>query len=192
MSKYDNPEIICSALSAFIAEIRAQTAAIRAYDNVLRDKTISNTFLLRAHDSIWLGLLSEIARTFDKARTGSNENCTLFRLKELCLKDEYSVLFPNGENDTLIQGLCAILAEYNQLPIGKSRNKQLSHHDIGQIFEGDCITVSFDQVEKLVLDTTSVFEKIYTRFLLEIYEFSLPDYSLLVAQFEKDINLLLK
>ena len=191
MSKYDIPENVCVALTAFITEIREQAAAIRAYDNVFRNNPCDNVFMQRSYDSIWRELLSEIARIFDKANTGSSENCTLFRLKELCLKEQYLSLFPDGERDDLIQSLDAVFEIYKQLPIKKSRNKQLSHHDLKQILAGECIEISMEQVETLIANTTDVYAKIYTRFSLGFFEISFPDYDILVKIFEKDIRQLI-
>ena len=191
MSKYDTPENLCFALTAFITEIREQSAAIRAYDNVFQNKPCDNVFLQRSYDSIWRELLSEIARIFDKANTGSSENCTLLRLKELCCKEQYSFLFPNDGKDNLIQSLDAVFEYYNQLPIKKSRNKQLSHHDLKQIIAGEYIEIHMEQVENLIANTTDVFAKIYTRFSLGFFEISFPDYDILVEIFEKAIKQLI-
>ena len=180
MSKYDKPEMVCIALTTFINEIRGQSAAIRAYDNVFQDNNTSNVFLKRAYESIWLELLSETARIFDKAYTGNNENCTFLRLRALCIKEQYSSLFPSGENDSLVRSLDEVLDLYSQLPIGKSRNKQLAHHDMKQIFEGECIAISLDQVEKLISTATEVLSKIYTRICFGFFDVSFPAYDLIV------------
>lgn len=188
MSKYDTPENLCIALTAFITEIRNQSAAIRAYDNVFQDKISNNTFLQRAYDSIWRELISEIALIFDNAGKKPNENCTLLRLKNLCLNEQYILLFPDGEKDELIQALDSVFDLYNQLPIKKARNKQLSHHDLKQLFAGEPIELSVESVENLIANTTDVFSKIYTHFLGGIFEISFPDYKILVECFEKDIK----
>ena len=187
MSKYDTPENMCTALTTFIMEMRMQVAAIRAYNNVFKDKLCDNIFLKRAYDSIWQELLSEIARIFDKAYTGSNENCTLLRLKELCLKEQYSNVFLGGESNELIKSLDSVIEFYSQLPVEKSRNKQLAHHDLKQVIAGNCIEISLAQIELLILNTTDVFSKIYTQFNLGWFEFSFSNYEKLVEQYENDI-----
>lgn len=192
MSKYDRPEMLCTAISAFITEIREQAAVIRACDNVFGDEMSNNVFVERAYNSIWRELISEMARIFDKAKTGSNDNCTLLRLKELCLEKQYSSLFPLGEKDILIQELDKVFEYYKQSAIGKSRNKQMAHHDMKQIFEGECIKISFEQLETLILHTTDVFSKIYTRVCYGIFEVSFIDYKLLVGRVEEDIRKLIK
>ena len=188
MSKYDTPENLCIALTAFITEIREQSAAIRAYDNVFQNRTCDNVFLQRSYDSIWRELLSEIARIFDKANTGSSENCTLYRLRNLCLKEPYSALFSNKEENKLIQSLDMVFEEYCQLPISYSRKKQLAHHDLKQVIAGDCVEISLEQIENLIANTTDVFSKIYTYFWGGIFEIYFPDYKILVECFEKDIK----
>lgn len=188
MSKYDTPENLCIALTTFIAEIREQSAAIRAYDNVFQSRTCDNVFLQRSYDSIWRELISEIARIFDKANTGSSENCTLYRLRNLCLREPYCALFSNKEENNLIQSLDMVFEEYYQLPISDSRKKQLAHHDLKQVNAGDCIEISLDQIESLIANTTDIFSKIYTRFLGGFFEISFPDYKRLVEHFEKDIR----
>ena len=187
MSKYNTPENVCLALTAFVWEIREQAAALRAYANVFQNRPCDNIFLQRSHDAIWRELLSEIARIFDKARTKSSENCTLFRLRNLCLDEQYSHLFPNGETDNLIQSLDRVFEEYTKLPLTASRNKQLAHHDLKQVIAGECIEISMEQIENLIANTADVFAKIYTRFL-DFYEISFPEYNLLVDRFEKDIK----
>ena len=184
MSKYDTPENVCIALTAFITEIREQAAAIRAYDNVFQNSSCDNVFLQRSYDSIWRELLLEIARIFDNANTGSGENCTLLRLKKLCCKERYSFLFANNGKDNLIQSLDAVFEYYNQLPIIKTRKKQLAHHDLKQAVAGECIKISLDQVEQLIANATDVFAKIYTRFCLGAFEISFPIYDVLVKYFE--------
>ena len=184
MSKYNTPDNICLALSVFITEIREYAAAIRAYDNIFQDAPHSNAFLQRSYDALWRELLSEIAKIFDSAGKGTNKNCTLLRLKELCFDKQYAFLFPNGEKDTLVQLLDLLFKKYNQLPIKKSRRKQLAHHDLDQTIAGKCITISLGQIESLIADATDVFTKIYMRFCLECVEISFPDYGLLVGHYE--------
>ena len=184
MSKYNTPDNICLALSVFLTEIREYAAAIRAYDNIFQDVPHSNAFLQRSYDALWRELLSEIAKIFDSAGKGTNKNCTLLRLKELCFDKQYAFLFPNGEKDTLVQLLDLMFKKYNQLPIKKSRRKQLAHHDLDQTIAGKCITISLEQIESLIADATDVFTKIYMRFCLECVEISFPDYGLLVGHYE--------
>lgn len=157
MSKYDTPENLCIALTAFITEIREQSAAIRAYNNVFQNRACDNVFLQRSYDSIWRELLSEIARIFDKANTGSSENCTLYRLRNLCLKEPYSASFSNKEENNLVQSLDMVFEEYHQLQISYSRKKQLAHHDLKQVIAGDCIETSLEQIENLIANTTDFF-----------------------------------
>ena len=191
-AQYDTADNICVALTAFIIEIREEAAAIRAYDNVFQNTPCNHTFLQRAYDSIWRELLSEIARIFDKANTGSSENCTLLRLKELCYSEDYSFLFPDNEKSNLLQSLDKLIEHYNQLPILKSRKKQLAHHDLKQVISGKCIEFSIEQIEQLVEDISDVFAKIRTRFYFGVFEFSFTDYNVLVDLFEKDIRKLIE
>ena len=74
--------------------------------------------------------------------------------------------------------------KYNQLPIKKSRRKQLAHHDLDQTIAGKCITISLEQIESLIADAADVFTKIYMRFCLECVEISFSDYDLLVGHYE--------
>ena len=192
MSKYNTPENVCDALTTFIIEIREQSAALRAYDNIFHNAPCNNVFMQRAYDSIWRELLSEIARVFDKANTGSSENCTLLRLKELCCSEHYSFLFPNKEQDNLLQSFENIIEQYNQLPIIKSRKKQLAHHDLKQVTNGECIEISLEQVEQLIESLTDVFARIRTRFYFGFFEVTFVDYNILVEQFEEDIKKLIE
>ena len=192
MSKYNTPDNVCDSLTTFIIEIREQTAALRAYDNVSLNNPCNSIFMQRACDSIWRELLSEIARIFDKANTGSSENCTFLRLKELCYSEQYSFLFPNKEQNELLQCLENIIEQYNQLPILKSRKKQLAHHDLQQVIAGECIEISLEQVEQLIENLTDVFAKIRTRFYFGYFEVTFTNYNDLVEQFEKDIKKLIE
>ena len=191
MFRNDKLDFICDTLLVFVKEVNEQAAAIRAYCNVFSDQECNNVYINRANDAIWRELLSEIARIFDSAGEGTNKNCTLLRLKLLCLSEPYSALFPGGAKDNLIQSLDDLFVRYNQLPIKKSRRKQLAHHDLKQVIGGECIEISFEQVENLVKNTTEVFSKIYTRFSLGVFEISFPDYKILVECFERDIKNLL-
>ena len=188
MSKYDTPENVCIALTTFITEVREQAAAIRAYDNVFQGRACDNIFLQRSYDSIWRELLLEIARIFDKANTRSCENCTFLRLKNLCLNEQYSLLFPDGKKDDLMQSLDMVFSDYDQLPINISRRKQLAHHDLKQVIAGECIGISLESIENLIANTTDIFTKICTRFSLGFFEISFPDYKTLVECFESSIK----
>ena len=192
MSKYNTPENVCEALTTFIIEIREQAAALRAYDNIFHSELCSNVFMQRAYNSIWRELLSETARIFDKADTGSSENCTLLRLKELCCSEQYSVLFPSREQDDLLQSFENIIEQYNQLPIIKTRNKQLAHHDLKQVTNGECIEISLEQVEQLIENLTNVFSRIRTRFYFGVFEVTFVNYNVLVEHFEMDISKLIE
>jgi len=179
---------ICEALTVFICEAREQVAAIRAYTNVYTDVECSNIFLKRAHDSIWRELLSEVARIFDRSETFGDENCTLLRLRAVCLEEQNLPYFPDGTKDGLIRDLDVVIAHFNDSPVKKSRNKQLAHHDMKKIFDGKCIEISLDELEKLIDDTTVVFSKLYTRFLLGLIEVTFPNYDTLVEIFENDLR----
>ena len=187
MSSKVDAVMICEALTVFICEVREQAAAIRAYTNVGMVSDCGSVFLNRAHDSIWRELLSELARIFDRSVTYGDENCTLLRLREMCLEEQYLPLFPGGEKDHLIQDLDDTIARYNNSPIKKSRNKQLAHHDMKKMFDGKCIEISLDELEKLIDDTTAVFSKIYTRIMLDLFDVTFPSYDTLVGLFEKDL-----
>lgn len=190
ISQYNTPDNLCFALETFIIEIREQSAALRAYDNVFQNKQCDNSFFRRSYESIWRELLSEIARIFDKESTGSSENCTLLRLKELCLNEHNVFLFPSGGENDLLKTFDAVFESYKQLPIGKSRKKQLAHHDLKQVIAGKPIEISLEQIEQLIESVTDVFAKIYSRFNLEIFEASFTNYDVLVEKYEKDIRLL--
>ena len=179
------------ALTTFIIEIREQAAALRAYDNFFQTKSCNHIFLQRAYDSIFRELLSEIARIFDKANTGSNENCTLVKLKELCY-EEYIFLFLDITNNNLLQSLEDVFDFYNQLPIKYSRNKQLSHHDLKQVTDGNCIEISLGQIELLIEKLTDVFAKLRTQFYCGVFEITFKNYDILVKQFEEDIKNLIE
>ena len=186
-AQYNTIDNTCIALTAFIIEIREQAASIRAYDNVFQHKPCNHIFLQRAYDSIWRELLSETARIFDKASTGSSKNCTFLRLKELCYSEEYSFLFADNKKCHLLQSLEEVIEHYNQLPIAKSRKKQLAHHDLKQTTVGKPIEISLEQIEQLIEELTDVFVKMRTRLYLSTFEVSFTDYNVLVDQFEKDI-----
>lgn len=192
MSKYNTPENVCFALSVFVTEIREYSAAMRAYDNIFQNKPSDNVFMQRSYDALWRELLSEIAKIFDSAGKDDNRNCSLLRLKELCLDKNYAFLFPNGENDTLVQLLDLLLRKYNQLPIKQSRRKQLAHHDLKQTIGGKCIAISLEEIENLITDITDVFTKIYMRFCLGCVDISFPDYTILVERYERDIRRLVE
>ena len=191
MAQYDKLEMTTQALSVFMQEILEQAAAIRAYTNVFVDVQCDNEFLKRAHDAIWRELLSEIARVFDKSKTCGDENCTFSWLQEICLEEPYLKLFPDAEKDSVLQSLDEICKYYNKHPIKIARNKQLSHHDVKQLFEGECIEISLDEIENLIVNTTLVLGKIISRFYLDLVDVTFPNYDMLVNLFENELRKLL-
>ena len=186
MFRNDKLDFICDTLLVFVKEVNEQAAAIRAYCNVFSDQECNNVYINRANDAIWRELVSELARIFDKSRTFSDENCTLSRLKEVCL--ETGDVFPDGNEDELLLEIDRICDDYKNMPIKKARNKQLSHHDIKQLRKTDGIEISLDEVEKLISDTTSFFEKIYSRVNYGWIDLSFPDYATLVKSFENALH----
>ena len=147
MSKYANLEEICLALSVFIDEAKNQVAAIRACETIPEDKKEKNIFLTTISEALWRELLTEIARMFDLSSHKGDENCSFLRLREECLESSF---FPCGEEDTLIKMIDSLISLYKALPIRNARNKQLGHHDIKQIFKGQPINISTDEVERIV------------------------------------------
>ena len=171
MSKYANLEEICVALNGFIDEAKNQMAAIRACESIPEDKKETNVFLTTVSDALWRELLTEIAKMFDSSSYRGDENCSFRRLREECLG---SNLFPCGEEDTLIKMIDSLISFYNALPIRNARNKQLGHHDMEQIFKGEVISVSTDEVERLVILMSYILELVYDRICFA--EVSLSDY----------------
>ena len=186
MFRNDKLDFICDTLLVFVKEVNEQAAAIRAYCNVFSDQECNNVYINRANDAIWRELVSDLARIFDNSRTLSDENCTLSRLKEVCL--EAGDVFLDGNEDKLLLEIDRICDDYKNMPIKKARNKQLSHHDIKQLSKPDGIEISLDEVEKLISDTTSFFEKIYSRVNYGWIDLSFPDYATLVKSFENALH----
>lgn len=186
MFRNDKLDFICDTLLVFVKEVNEQAAAIRAYCNVFSDQECNNVYINRANDAIWRELVSELARIFDKSRTFSDENCTLSRLKEVCL--EAGDVFLDGNEDELLLEIDRICDDYKNMPIKKARNKQLSHHDIKQLRKPEGIEISLGEVEKLISDTTSIFEKIYSRVNYGWIDLSFPDYATLVKFFENALH----
>lgn len=183
----------CHILTAFISEVRGQSAAVKAYWNVVGKARSSNMFLDTAYDAIWRELLLEVAKLFDPSDEGSNKNWSLFRLRDMCLKipldENYSKLFPNGENLLFACAIDNIYDEYAVLPIKKARNKQLSHHDMSLLSKKEVIKISFAEVEKIVLKISSLLEIIYTH--ISIAKVSFLDYHELVSSYECSLRQLI-
>lgn len=178
-------EAFCHTLSIFVYEARNQSAAIRAYENIFHancNSSSSNVFFNMAYKSIWHELLMELAKLFDPSKEGNNKNCSLLRLKEMCLDKKYASLFPGGENHLFVCAIDIIYEQYASLLIKKSRNKQLSHHDLKQLFEEQPIEISFKNTEELVLKISSLLEIIYSH--VAFAEVSFGNYTNLVSQYE--------
>jgi len=172
MSKYVNLEEICLAISVFIDEVKNQVAAIRACERIPKDRREANVFLTTIGDALWRELLTGIAKMFDPPNGHKgDENCSFLRLREECMR---SGLFPCGKDDELIKMIDSLINFYNALPIRNARNKQLGHHDVKQIFKGEVINVSVDEVERIVIIMSYTLEAVYNRISFE--EVSLSDY----------------
>lgn len=180
--KYEKLVKICYPLSVFVSEMRRMSAALRAHQNIMSKEDNPNCFLDIAHDAICRELLSEIAKIFDPGNDRSNENCSLLRLKNECLKDSYVDLFPAGKNDTYVKLIDIAYQRYGKLPVKKSRNNQLSHHDMKQTFGDEPIVIFFDEIEKLVFLITEILSVIYEH--INFAELTFPPYDYLVKSYE--------
>ena len=172
MSKYANLEEICFALAVFIDEAKNQMAAIRAYESVPETQRETNVFWATIGDALWQELLTGIAKMFDPPNGyKGDENCSFLRLRKECLDSRF---FPCREEDPLIKMIDSLICFYNDLPIRNARNKQLGHHDMKQIFEGEAISVVTDEVERIVIMMSYTLEMVYNRICFA--EVSLSDY----------------
>lgn len=160
MSKYATIEEICLALAVFIDDTKNQMAAIRACEIIPEDKKEKNVFLTTISDVLWRELLTEIAKKFDPSGYRGDENCSFLRLREECLNSGF---FPCGEEDYLIKMIDSLINFYEALPLRITRNKQLGHHDMKQIFKGNLIGVSVDEIERIVIVMSYTLEMIYNR-----------------------------
>lgn len=186
MSKYANLEEICFTLSVFLNELKKQAAALRICENMLKDEN-GNMFLETTHDALWREMLTEISKNFDPSSNKEDENCSFLRLREECLS---SNLFPGGEKNELIKSIDLLIKRYELLPIKKSRNKQLSHHDMKQIFKNRPIEISMDDVESLIVEISNTLESVYD--FICFAEIKLPKYELIKLKVEEDFRHLLQ
>lgn len=193
LKKCDDIMVVCDSLTLFIGELRQKSAAIRAYINTYGNVGSNNPYLRCADECIFRELLSELGRIFDKSSTFENENCSVHKLKELCLSEKYKHMFVEDHKDPLIILLDFTAYRYNNLSSINFRNKQLAHHDIKQIKEGNPVEIPFEKIEEIIIDLTKIFEQVITK--INSYGLPIPvecsystKYEKLVSEYENSLK----
>ncbi len=193
MNEFDDITLVCDGLTLFIGELRKKLAAVRAYINTYGNEGSNNPYLKCADECIFRELLSEFGRVFDKSSTCGNENCSIHKLKELCLSEKYNYLFVEGHKEPTIILLDYIIDRFENLSPIKFRNKQLAHHDIQQIKEGKPIEIPFEKLEEIIIDLTKIFEQV--RIKINSHGLSFPiefsystSYEKLVLEYEESLK----
>lgn len=193
LNEFDDIKLVCDGLTLFISELRQKSAAVRAYINTYGNEGSNNPYLKSADENIFRELLSELGRVFDKSSTCGNKNCSIHKLKELCLSEKYNYLFVEGHKDPIIILLDFAIYRYEQLSPIKFRNKQLAHHDIQQIIEGNPIEIPFEKIEEIIIDLTKIFEQVRTKISSQGLSFPIEfsysiSYEKLVLEYEESLK----
>ena len=160
-------------ITYFVVEIRKYTAALCAIEKCEEDissQDKENAYFKLSREAIEHLLITEIAKLFDNAKTCGKDNCSLKKLRELCLKGENKAIFLNN-SDNIIEMFDVIFEEYENVISKKIRNEKIAHHDLKALysFTEDCI---FFKEEELVEKTSDLVIKVGEQLLAPGYIFT--------------------
>lgn len=142
----NNENFVWFGIAAFTDEVIRKAATLKAYNEHFG--RTENVFLTLSHDSIFVQLLLDISKLFDKASFWGNNNCSFLKLREYCISN--SNYFPDAENDCLIIAIDNLQNEYEELFSKHMRNKKLAHIDLEELFSFNEVYIRFDDVVTFV------------------------------------------
>lgn len=162
---------VLGRLIADVYEIKQGIAAFEA-NNLLLEEGYAikqNAFLFTdlANRSIDRETMRLISSFFDNAYTGRGENenkknCTLLYLKRLMLHENYSHVFPGGEENELVKRLSNLQILYKEL-FGDMRDKKIAHQSFDSVMNPTLSLVFLEDEKELVLGTERLLNEVCTR-----------------------------
>lgn len=182
MDNNEKTKYVWFGLVSFINRIRNHLVA--ATFIIEQGNVEKNVFLETFLDVLSQQILSELAKLFDRAHYGSEDNCSVLQLKELCVENK--IVFPDGENDEVIQQCVEICERYKQVVPKEVRNKQIAHIDLATLYNEKPVKISFSDLKDVVEDLAHLITQIGER--LYLGELNFPPVSLIEAQYQAAFN----
>lgn len=154
-------------ITFFVTEIRKYTAAMGAIgkfdDNMLGNK--QNAYFELSITAVNHLLITEIAKLFDNESTCGHENCSIKRLKELCLKDENVAIFPEDDVKNPIKLIDKLYEKYETVISKKTPDEKIAHHDLSALSSNRIDYILFESIRELVEETSDLIIRIGVRLL---------------------------
>lgn len=178
----DNDVIVLYALATPVNESIKHMAAL----NVINEKINigENQFFTILSETTSQCLLMELSNIYDSASFKTDSNCSIKKLKEVCLNDLKH--FPNGQNDDIISEIDNLCNMFEEVVSKHLRNKKLAHYDLKEMFSGKQSCLSASKVQELTEKTAQLLAKVSNRILgAELKLQSINDY---MTDYEKSLE----
>lgn len=155
MSKeiYEQMHVVAYALCHFVKEAIEILAALEAYETVLKNTDIptpQNLFLQTAAESLRDDLIVKTAALYDKAKYGTDSNCSIDELESLIQKDEKHDIVKKREL------LRRIRTAKGLITFRLYRNKRKAHIDLDAAFEMKVPMISTDEIKNLLFELREI------------------------------------
>lgn len=151
MTEYSRSHLVWVGITTFLTQIRKYIAAIKILESNPEYK--NNPLLEISLDAISAQLLLDVAKIFDRAHYGHDDNCSINLLKQLCIDDKGK--FSLGEEDPLVLLANTLCNEYKRIISKKLRDKKIAHYDLNEVFTGSYQAVDYNDLKKLI-ETCSI------------------------------------
>jgi hypothetical protein len=184
MSKLSQPHVIWYGLIHCLNQIREYIAILKVYNKTCVN--LQNRFLNESEIAIAQQLLLNITKLFEQGKNGSNENCSIHLLLDLCTKSTQK--FPDNENDRLLLEIKQLCLEYESMPLKKIRDKMLAHNDLKSLFSNTSSLVDLDRLTLLIENCSIIVSDVGERLLgVETNFISIDDLERLYADSLKEL-----
>ena len=157
----NKPLIVWTGLTTLINESLKHMAALNVLNEKLEQK--ENRFLRIIYETTSCYILLEIAKIFDKANFGESSNCSMNKIRELCLKD--SKKFPKGTEDTLILKIDVLKNKCEATVPMDIRNKKLAHNDLEEMFLGHETIVDATEIQDILKNLAEIIAEVSERLI---------------------------
>ena len=157
--KLNKPLVVLMGLSTFINEYAKHMAALNILNENLEKE--ENHFLRIMYETTSCYLLLEILKIFDNANFGESSNCSINKIRELCLED--SNKFPKGKEDVLIKKIDKLKSRCETIIPMYIRHKRLAHNDLETTFLGENVLVKAKDIQSILQDLAEIIAEICER-----------------------------
>lgn len=153
-------------IMSIVQHLNNEAGALNAYSDYYN--TIDNGFLRLSETCINRQLLMDLAKVFDDEAFKNKPNCSIKQLRTQCLaQKEY---FPDGEKDSIIISIDALVDQYNSIMSRDIRNKRLAHFDLIVFLSMKLIEIPFRDIISILIGLNNLVTNIASR----IYSFPPP------------------